>query len=95
MCLVWMSALTCTPFLFEGFPNEPAAEIALKTARSWVRRNQEKVSGVGSLSRSFTLAQHHFREPGGGGGSIPPINVFDVKDGIFITPSIPSGTFCS
>lgn len=62
--LVWMFVFTCTPFLFEGFPNEPAAEIALKTARSWVKRNQDKVSDVGFLSRSPRLPLHLFKERG-------------------------------
>lgn len=29
--------------LFEGFPNEPAAEIALNTVKSWIEENPDKV----------------------------------------------------
>lgn len=28
---------------FEGFPNEPAAEIALNTVKSWIEENPDKV----------------------------------------------------
>lgn len=29
-----------------GFPNDPAAEIALDTVRDWLRENKDKVSAV-------------------------------------------------
>lgn len=28
---------------FQGFPNEPAAEIALNTVKSWIEENPDKV----------------------------------------------------
>lgn len=38
-------ALTLVFFFlfFEGFPNEPAAEIALNTVKSWIEENPDKV----------------------------------------------------
>lgn len=34
-------------FLSAGFPNEPAAEIALKTVRDWILSNQDEVGATG------------------------------------------------
>lgn len=33
----------CFPFLCLGFPNEPAADIALKTVKRWIEDNPDKV----------------------------------------------------
>ncbi|XP_048125544.1 ADP-ribose glycohydrolase MACROD2 isoform X3 [Alosa alosa] len=39
-------AFPCISTGIYGFPNEPAAEIALKTVRSWIRRNRDEVDRV-------------------------------------------------
>ncbi|XP_012685345.2 ADP-ribose glycohydrolase MACROD2 isoform X1 [Clupea harengus] len=39
-------AFPCISTGIYGFPNEPAAEIALRTTKSWVRRNRDEVDRV-------------------------------------------------
>lgn len=43
-----IQSLFFPPSLSTGFPNEPAAEIALKTVHDWIVSNQDEVGATGS-----------------------------------------------
>lgn len=43
------------PLSFQGFPNEPAAEIALNTVKSWIEENPDK---VGHARQNVRLKQY-------------------------------------
>lgn len=42
-------------FSFQGFPNEPAAEIALNTVKSWIEENPDQ---VGHARQNVWLKQY-------------------------------------
>lgn len=40
---MWHEFNTEFSFISTGFPNDPAAEIALKTVKGWIEKNKDEV----------------------------------------------------
>lgn len=55
MAMTELMYLFFSPFSFQGFPNEPAAEIALNTVKSWIEENPDK---VGHARKNARLKQY-------------------------------------
>lgn len=65
------------PSALQGFPNDPAADIALNTVKKWIKENPDKVGHVWECILNPSGAQPNLHVASVFEGCVSPVNAAD------------------